>query len=144
VCARTETGFQVSGACNLERVIASREGILKKASFMVVKIRFGRGPVVTRRKGKNSRIAMLAASLLTLVAICFASLGFWRLMQDVDLTGDFVFADGFLSHWQVWIGAAVATQYAAWRLTRYAHLARRHEAPVEEVTEPQAQPRVVA
>jgi len=59
---------------------------------MVVKIRFGRGPVVTRRKGKNGRIAILAASLLTLVAVCFASLGFWRLAEDVDLAGGFVFA----------------------------------------------------
>ena len=73
---------------------------------MVVKIRFGRGPVVTRRKGKNSRIALLAASLLTLVSICLASLGIWRLAQDVGLAGDFIFPDGFLSHWQVWIGAA--------------------------------------
>jgi hypothetical protein len=32
----------------------------------------------------------------------------------------FVLHDGFLSHWQVWIGAAVATQYAGMQLTRYA------------------------
>jgi hypothetical protein len=87
---------------------------------MVVKIRFGRGPVVTRRKGKNGRIAMLAASLLTLVAICFASLGMWRLSQDVDLAAGFIFTEGLFSHWQVWIFAAVSTQYGAWRLTRYA------------------------
>jgi hypothetical protein len=95
-----------------------------KIALMVVKVRFGRGPVVTRRKGKNSRFAMLAASLLTLVAICFAALGVWRLCQDVGLAGDFVFADGFLSHWQVWIGSAVLLQYACWRLTRYARTAR--------------------
>src|SRR5260221_407503 len=92
---------------------------------MVVKIRFGRGPVVTRRKGKNGRIALLAASLLTLVAVCFASLGVWRLAEDVDLAGGFVFSDGLLSHWQVWVFAAVATQYTAWRLQQYSRLARR-------------------
>jgi hypothetical protein len=91
---------------------------------MVVKIRFGRGPLVTRRKGKNSRIAILAASLLTLVAICLASLGVWKFCQDAGLAGDFVFADGFLSHWQVWIGSATLVQYACWRLTRYARTAR--------------------
>ena len=87
---------------------------------MVVKIRFGRGPVVTRRKGKNSRIATLAASLLTLLSISCASLGMWRMGTDLEWAGDFVFPQGFLSHWQVWVGAAIAIQYLAWRLTRYA------------------------
>jgi len=44
----------------------------------------------------------------------------WRVGTDLDWAGGFVFSQGFLSHWQVWIGAAVAVQYAAWRLTRYA------------------------
>ena len=91
-----------------------------KSPFMVVKIRFGRGSVVARRKGKNSRLAFLGATLLTLVSICLASLGIWRFCQDVGLAGDFVFPDGFLSHWQVWIGSAAAAQYACWRLTSYA------------------------
>jgi hypothetical protein len=106
---------------------------------MVVKIRFGRGPVVTRRKGKNSGIAMLSASMLTMVSICFASLGFWRLAQDVDLTGGFVYTEGLLSHWQVWLFAAGTTQYGAWRLTRYAQLARKSlvlEAATQEASTP--------
>ena len=111
---------------------------------MVVKLRFGRGRVVTRRKGKNSRIAMLAASSLTLVSVCFASLGVWRLTQDVDLTGDFVFKDGILSHWQVWTAAAVATQYGAWRLTRYARLARSHATSAEASLEASETSRVAA
>jgi hypothetical protein len=111
---------------------------------MVVKVRFGRGPVVTRRKGKNSRIALLAASLLTLIAICLASMGAWRFFEDVDLAGDFVFADGFLSHWQVWIGSAVLVQYTGWRLTRYARRARADAAaPVPPETETVA-PRIAA
>ena len=95
-----------------------------KSPFMVVRIRFGRGPVVTRRKGKNSRIAMFAASLLTLISICLLSLGIWRLCEDVHLAGDFIFTDGFLSHWQVWIAAAGITQYSCWRLSQYARRAR--------------------
>jgi hypothetical protein len=111
---------------------------------MVVKVRFGRGPVVTRRKGKNTRIALLAASLLTLVAICLASLGVWRLCQDVDLAGDFIFADGFLSHWQVWIGSAVLVQYTGWRLTRYARKVRADAAvPMPDNTEA-VPPRIAA
>lgn len=99
---------------------------------MVVRIRFGEGPMVARRKGKNSRIALLGAGLLTLVAICFASLGFWRLCQDVGLAGDFVFADGFLSHWQVWFAASVITFCACWRLNRYARLAKETGAELQE------------
>jgi len=102
---------------------------------MVVKIRFGRGPLVTRRKGKNSRIAMLSASVLTLGAVCFTSLGVWRLAEDVDLAGGFVYKEGILSHWQVWIFAGVATQYGAWRLTRYAKQARTTAADTPETVE---------
>jgi len=93
----------------------------------VVKVRFGRGPVVTRRKGKNSRIARLTASLLTLVAISCASLGLWRLGSDLDWAGDFFVQSGFFSHWQVWVGAGIGAQYASWRLTRYARSASRRE-----------------
>jgi hypothetical protein len=96
------------------------QGILVMKNAMVVRIRFGLGPLVTRRKGKNGRIALLSASVLTLTSICFASLGFWRLSEDVDLSNDFVYRDGLLSHWQVWIAAAVLSQYGAWRLTQYA------------------------
>jgi hypothetical protein len=89
---------------------------------MIVRIRFGQGRLVTNRKGKNSQAARLLASLLTLVAISFAIFGFWRLGQDLDILGDFVFSTGLLSHWQVWIAAAASTQYAVWRLMRYSKL----------------------
>src|SRR5580704_1410228 len=104
---------------------------------MVVKVRFAQGPMVSRRKGKNSRIATLAASLLTMVSLSCAALGLWRVGADLDWAGGFVFSEGFLSHWQVWIGAAAAVQYAAWRLTRYARLVRRRpsEAPQPEKSE---------
>lgn len=86
---------------------------------MIVRIRFGRGPVVTRKKGKNARIALLGGSLLTLVAICLAFMGFWRLLGDVDLASEFIYTEGLFSHWQIWLGSAGAIQYAAWRLTQY-------------------------
>ncbi len=102
---------------------------------MVVKARFGHGPVMVRRKGKSSRIAMLSASLLTLVAIGCASLGLWRMATDLDWAGDFVFRNGFLSHWQVWIGAAVGVQYASLRMARYARILRRREVEIARAVE---------
>jgi len=113
-----------------------------KTEFMVVRIRFGRGPIVTQRPGKNSRIATLAASLLTLVSISCASLGLWRMGTDLNWAGDFFVSHGLLSHWQVWIGTAAAIQYAAWRLTRYARTAR--ERDEEEAAEDSTPTRAAA
>ena len=94
---------------------------------MVVKVRFGRGPRVARRPGKNSGIATLAASGMTLVSVGCASLGLWRLGTDLNWAGKFVFPRGFLSHWQVWIGTAGLVQYVGWRLNRHAVQARAME-----------------
>ena len=109
---------------------------------MVVKVRFARGPMVSRRKGKNSRIATLASSLLTMVSLSCAALGLWRVGTDLDWAGGFVFPDGFLSHWQVWIGAAAAVQYAAWRLTRYAKLVGRQKSEEPSQQESETKPAV--
>jgi hypothetical protein len=69
---------------------------------------------------RNRRIAMLSASLLTLVAIGCGSLGLWRLGNDLEWAGDFVIREGLLSHWQVWLGVAIGMQYTSWWLARYA------------------------
>ena len=98
---------------------------------MVVRIRFGRGAAFSRRVGKNSRIARLAATLLTLVSISCGSFGLWRVGIDLGWTGNFVFTAGVLSHWQVWIAAACIAQYLAWQLSRYARRAVETEADDE-------------
>jgi hypothetical protein len=90
---------------------------------MRVRIRLGVGPVVTQRPGKNSRLARLAGSLFTMGAICLAAMGIWRVSVDVDLAGGFLFEDGLLSHWQVWLAAAGLTQYVAWLLSEHARSA---------------------
>jgi hypothetical protein len=114
--------------------MALRKGNMEcreKAGFMVVRIRFGRGSVVSRRKGKNGRLATLGASLLTMVSLSCASLGAWRLGADLGWTGDFVVESGFLSHWLVWIGFAAAMQYASWRLAGYAALTQEQQDAAE-------------
>jgi hypothetical protein len=111
---------------------------------MVVKIRFGRGPMVARRKGKNSRIALLGAGFLTLVSICLGSLGIWRFCQDIGVAGDFIFQDGFLSHWQVWVASAALTWYASWRLSQYANQAREEAVAASEVEEESGAPARIA
>jgi hypothetical protein len=86
---------------------------------MVVRIRFGRGSRVALRKRTNARLALLTASLLTLIAICLTFMGFWRLFRDLDLAGEFIFTTGILSHWQVWLAAAAGIQFGAWSLRDY-------------------------
>ncbi len=107
---------------------------------MIVKIRFGRGRVVTSRRGKNGGAARFLASMLNLVSVSFAILAIWRVGKDLGLLGDFVFSAGLLSHWQVWVAATVATQYACWRLTRYARLSRQETADLEEELEEEDEP----
>jgi hypothetical protein len=43
---------------------------------------------------------------------------------DLEWAGDFVIQDGLLSHWQVWVGAAIGMQYTSWWLARYAGILR--------------------
>jgi hypothetical protein len=100
--------------------------------LMVVTVRFGPGHT---RNGRNSPIAILSASLLTLVAVSCASLGLWRIGTDLDVARNFVFQNGFLSHWQVWIGLAVGVQYASWRLTRFARSAPGREGEIPRMAE---------
>jgi hypothetical protein len=100
----------------------------------VVTVRFGTGHLSAPDRS-NSRIAILSASLLTLVAIGCASLGFWRIGTDLDVAHNFVFQNGFLSHWQVWIGLAVGVQYVSWRLNRFARSAPGHEGEITPMPE---------
>lgn len=117
--------------------------MVNESEFMIVKVRFGRGPTVSRQNRKNRRIAMLAASLMTMLSISCASLGMWRLGADLDWAGAFVFTDGLLSHWQVWIGAAALAQYGSFRLARYAR--SRHRAAAEDAAEAEpTSPRAIA
>lgn len=98
----------------------------KGPALVAAKVGFGRGPLMPPGN-KFGRFAVLGASLLTLTAISFASLGLWRVGTDLAWTRAFVIQKGFLSHWQVWIGAALAMQYASWWLVRYVGMLRRRE-----------------
>jgi hypothetical protein len=97
---------------------AARYRQLKRSSGLTVAACLSRSWSVDDSIGGN-RIAPSGATLLSLVAIGCASLGVWRVGNDLGWAGDFVVQDGFLSHWQVWVGAAAGAQYASRRLNRY-------------------------
>jgi hypothetical protein len=86
---------------------------------MRVRIRFGRGPRVSKKRRKNQRIALVAAALLTPAAFLAAVMGLWRIGADLSMAGSFAFDSGLLSHWHVWLGSAAILQVCAHVLNRY-------------------------
>ena len=86
---------------------------------MVVRIRFGRGPRLGGKRSRNRRLALAAGALLTPAAVVACVLAFWRIAADLNFTNSFAIASGLFSHWQVWLGAAVALQLCSRVLNRY-------------------------
>jgi hypothetical protein len=86
---------------------------------MVVRIRFRKGPKVSRQGRKNKRIALAVAALLPPAALCAGVLALWRIASDLNWTGSFAIPNGIFSHWQVWLAAAVLLQLCARALNRY-------------------------
>jgi len=86
---------------------------------MVVRIRFGKGPKVQRKRGKNRRAALAFAALLTPGAVMTAVLGIWRLAADLQWASNFAIRNGLFSHWQVWMVSAGLLQTGSHLLYRY-------------------------
>jgi hypothetical protein len=86
---------------------------------MRVRIRFARRPRAATRHKRNQRIALVVAGLLTPAAAVAAALGLWRFAADMNWANSFAIPSGVFSHWQVWVGAAVALQFCSRILNRY-------------------------
>jgi len=68
----------------------------------------------TERIVNASEAAMnVLPALLTPAAVVALVLGLWRMTSDLGWTEEFLIANGFFSHWQVWIALAIALQVAA-------------------------------
>lgn len=87
---------------------------------MVVRIRFGRGNKVGKKRHKNRRMALTAAALLTPAAFLMGVVALWRLTADLGFSAGFAISSGIFSHWQVWMAMAVLLQLCARLLNRYA------------------------
>jgi len=86
---------------------------------MVIRIRFGPGPKVAKKRRKNRRAALALGALLAPAAVMALALGCWRIAADLSWTSSFAIPSGFFSHWQVWLGAAAALQLCSRILNRY-------------------------
>jgi hypothetical protein len=45
----------------------------------------------------------------------------WGITAAWDLTSRFAIPNGFFSHWEAWLAAAILLQLASWGLGRYAN-----------------------
>ena len=87
---------------------------------MVVRIRLGKGPKVAGSRRKKRHSALAVAALLPPAAFMAYILGLWSIAADLNWTGSFAIPSGIFSHWQAWLGAALALQLCARLLNRYA------------------------
>ena len=87
---------------------------------MIVRIRLGRGRQVGKRPRRPRRFAAGLAGLLTPAAVLTAVVGVWALAAELNLTGNFAISAGLFSHWEIWLGGALALQVCAQLLNRYA------------------------
>ncbi len=92
--ARARSGVAASSS---ERTIKSQfwfEGVLALMSQA-----FGFQPL--------GQLANILVALLTPAALVALVLGIWRVCADLGWAGPFFIADGFFSHWQVWIALSI-------------------------------------
>jgi hypothetical protein len=87
---------------------------------MVVRIRLSYGSALRKTAAANRQAALVMSSLMTPLALMAWALGGWRIAADLKWTGEFAISRGLFSHWQVWIALAIAVQFAAFLLHRYA------------------------
>src|ERR1035441_3736744 len=86
---------------------------------MLVRIRFGKGSKVERKRRKNRRVAMAFATFLTPAAVMAAALGTVCLAEAPHWASDFAIRKGLFSHWQVWFAFAGLLQTGSYLLNRY-------------------------
>jgi hypothetical protein len=85
---------------------------------MIARIRLRRGRPIQRRRGKNRHVALAFAALLVPASLMAYVLGFWRLLADMGIVGQFAIT-GVFSHWQIWIAVGVSLHLVAYSLNRY-------------------------
>ena len=87
---------------------------------MVVRIRLNYGQAARQTAAVNRQATLVAASLMTPVAVMAWVLAAWRVLADLKVAGAFAISNGLFSHWQVWIAIAILVQGAAFLLQRSA------------------------
>ncbi len=85
---------------------------------MKVVIRLNYGSTAAPSSSRR-HTALMAASLMTPIALMAWALAGWRVASDMNWTGQFAIGSGLLSHWQVWIALGIAIQFGSFLLQRF-------------------------
>ena len=86
---------------------------------MIVRIKLRVGPRVAASRNLDSKVACAVASLMTPGSLLCFVVALWRLLADLNITTEFMFSGGLLSHWQVWLAMGIGVQTASVYLDRY-------------------------
>ena len=85
---------------------------------MIVRLQFGKGRAISRKRRKNTHLALAASALLYPTSLMAYVLAIWRLASDMGATGEFT-AYGLFSHWQTWMVLGGMLNVLAFVLSRY-------------------------
>jgi hypothetical protein len=88
---------------------AAPSSIVTRTSEDIIKSPFRLGAIPAVVADIFSRqLANTIIALLTPAAVVAFVMGLWRVCADLGWAGVFLIADGFFSHWQVWIALSIA------------------------------------
>jgi hypothetical protein len=89
-------------------VAQARSGVTATTSESTIKSQFWfEGAFALITQGFSRQLADVLVALLTPAALVALVMGMWRVGADLGWAGAFLIADGFFSHWQVWIALSI-------------------------------------
>jgi hypothetical protein len=89
-------------------VAPAQSGVVRSTSESTLKSQFwfeSASAVITL--GFSRQLADVLVALLTPAAVLALVMALWRVGADLGWAGAFLIADGFFSHWQVWIALSI-------------------------------------
>jgi hypothetical protein len=89
-------------------VAPAPSGVVRSTSESTLKSQFwfeSAFAVITQ--GFSRQLADVLVALLTPAAVVALVMALWRVGADLGWAGAFLIADGFFSHWQVWITLSI-------------------------------------
>ncbi len=100
-------GFKVQ--LTPQPAVSAPSGAVANTSERTIKSQFRSATLlVPVAKIFSRQLANTLIALLTPAAVVAFVMGVWRVCADLGWAGAFLIADGFFSHWQVWIALSIA------------------------------------
>jgi hypothetical protein len=89
-------------------VARARSGVTATTSEITVKWQvWFEGAFALITQGFSRQLADVLVALLTPSAVVALVMALWRVCADLGWAGTFLIADGFFSHWQVWLALSI-------------------------------------